>query len=415
MKEMSALTCNFVQDMFLRYYNECFHEVRVPSSFERREFAALLFRNRMMVRHKSFISVGELRNFLLADAPSDVYYSSAYYERPGAAEMSAKGWIGADLIFDIDADHIPTSCDRTHDEWVCEKCGFSGKGITPEKCPVCGGEKFDENTWLCEVCLDSAKSETIKLLGLLTDDFGIADEKIHVFFSGHRGYHVHVTDEALRSIDTLERKEIVDYVCALGFDTVLQKVDGANMQSLSIEDCGWRGRVARGIHEFVLNAKPTDYEATGLGRNIGKIIEKNKDSLLKNLEGRRNPKKLKGLGPETWRKIAEYTVGNKAVHIDTVVTTDIHRLIRLTGTLHSKTGLKKVEFPASKIREFDPFTSAIAFKEGTATVSVIRAPRFRIGDQTYGPYMNEKVKLPTAAAMLLLCKKLAEVAAQNVQ
>ena len=415
MKEMSTPTCNFVQNMFLKYYTECFHEIGIPPSFEKREFAALLFRNRIMVRHKSFTSARELECFLRADVPSDVYYSSAYYEQPGASEMSAKGWIGADLIFDIDADHIPTSCDRTHDEWTCEKCGFSGKGITPERCPACGGEKFNENTWLCEVCLDSAKSETIKLLDMLINDFGVAEESIHVFFSGHRGYHIHITDETMQCTDALARKEIVDYVCALGFDRVLQKIDENNMQTLSMEDHGWRGRIAKGIHDFLLDARPQDYAAIGLGKNIGNIIDTNKDSILKDLEERTKSKKPKGLGPETWRKIVEHALEHKTAHVDTVVTADIHRLIRLTGTLHNKTGLKKVEFPASTIRRFDPFTSAIAFKEGTTTICVSKAPRFRMGNETYGPYNNEEIKLPTAAAMLLICKNRAEVNSQNVQ
>jgi len=29
--------------------------------------------------------------------------------------MENKGWIGADLIFDIDADHIETRCKTEHD------------------------------------------------------------------------------------------------------------------------------------------------------------------------------------------------------------------------------------------------------------------------------------------------------------
>jgi DNA primase small subunit len=401
--------------MFLKYYTECIHEIGIPLSFEKREFAALLFRNRAMIRHKSFTTVRDLECFLQADVPSDVYYSSAIYEQPGASEMSAKGWIGADLIFDIDADHIPTSCDRTHDEWTCEKCGFSGKGITPERCPACGGEKFDENTWLCEVCLDSAKSETIRLLDMLMNDFGVAEESIHVFFSGHRGYHIHVTDAAMQSMETLARKEIVDYVCGLGFDRVLQRIDGDNVRTLSVADHGWRGRVAKGIHLFLRDAKPQDYVALGIGKNIGNTIDKNKDSILKSLEERTSSKRFKGLGAETWKKIVEHVLENEIAHVDTVVTTDIHRLIRLTGTLHNKTGMKKVEFPASTIRRFDPFTSAIAFKEGTTTICVSKAPEFRLGNETYGPYDNEEVKLPTAAAMLLICKNRAEVIAQNVR
>ena len=51
---------------------------------------------------------------------------------------------------------------------------------------------------------------------MLDDDFGFSLNELHVFFSGHRGYHVHVEDEAVRSLDAMARKEIVDYVTGLG-------------------------------------------------------------------------------------------------------------------------------------------------------------------------------------------------------
>jgi len=99
----------------------------------------------------------------------------------------------------------------------------------------------------------------------------------------------------------------------------------------------------------------------------------------------------------------------QSAKIDTVVTTDIHRLIRLTGTLHGKTGFKKVEFSVSDLDDFDPFKSAIAFKGSAVTVFVSDAPEFRIGDEIFGPYKIQKVELPTAAALLLVCKSRAEV------
>jgi len=99
----------------------------------------------------------------------------------------------------------------------------------------------------------------------------------------------------------------------------------------------------------------------------------------------------------------------QSAKIDTVVTTDVHRLIRLTNTLHGKTGLKKIEISITDIERFDPFKSAIAFKEGTVKVLASDAPEFRLGDQTYGPYKNQQVELPTAAALLLLCKGRAEI------
>ena len=99
----------------------------------------------------------------------------------------------------------------------------------------------------------------------------------------------------------------------------------------------------------------------------------------------------------------------QSVKIDTVVTTDIHRLIRLTNTLHGKTGLKKIEVPITGIEHFDPFKSAVTFKKGTVTVLVSDAPKFRLGDETYGPYKEQEIELPTAAALMLLCKGAAKV------
>jgi len=52
---------------------------------------------------------------------------------------------------------------------------------------------------------------------------------------------------------------------------------------------------------------------------------------------------------------------------------------------------------------FDPFRDPIAF-EGEETVRVTEAPAFRMGEDIFGPYTNQDVTLPTAAAMLLLCK-----------
>ncbi len=88
------------------------------------------------------------------------------------------------MIFDIDADHIAISCSKVHDKWTCGNCGFTGKGIEPEKCLVCGGEKFEVSTWPCENCLGSAKMETVKLLDILTQDFGFSEKELHVFFRG---------------------------------------------------------------------------------------------------------------------------------------------------------------------------------------------------------------------------------------
>jgi DNA primase small subunit len=249
----------------------------------------------------------------------------------------------------------------------------------------------------------------MKLCDMLMKDFGFSDREIRVFFSGHRGYHVHVENEAVKDLDGVARKEIVDYVCGLGLGTPFHGLDGKGVNMLGLNDPGWRGRVAKGIHDFVSDAKAEEYRGIGLKGKVAEALVKNRIAILRNLSESRPWDAIKGVGPETWKKIVEHFVMSQSASVDTVVTTDTHRLIRLGETLHGKTGLKKMEFPVRAITDFDPFKSAIAFKEGTATVLVSSAPRFRLGDQTFGPYENLKVELPTAAAVLLICRKRAEV------
>jgi DNA primase small subunit len=375
---------------------------------EHREFGFLLFRGRIMLRHKSFRNSGELKASLETTAPSDVYHSSAYYERP-TAEMEEKGFLGADLIFDIDADHVPTPCGKIHDRWICSKCGFAGKGPSPEKCPACGESKFDAKTWICDVCLESAKNETIKLLDMLTEDFGFADKEIKAYFSGNRGYHVHVGSENVKLLDSLARKEIVDYIIGLGFKTELHRVIDKGRVLIDPNAGGWKQRAVKRLERFIERAPTAEMEAIGLNKRAAGLLDKNRGKLLEDIK-KKSYLDVKGVGPGNWEKIVEWIVGQQSAKIDTVVTTDTHRLIRLAGSLHGKTGLMKAEASLSGFDEFDPLKEAVAFKDGQVTVDVTEAPEFRIGDSTYGPFKNAaQVELPTAAALFLCCRGAAEV------
>jgi len=411
---MFSSSLSFVLGKFAEYYQQQSSIISPPASIESREFGFLLLKERIMLRHKGFRSVDDLRSSLKTIVPSDVYYSSAYYERP-EEEMKGKGWLGADLIFDIDADHIPTPCGKVHDIWVCSNCGAVGRGVSPKKCPQCGEQKFNEKTWPCEVCLESAKVEAIKLIDALMKDFGFSSEELKVGFSGHRGYHVHVESEEVRALDSMARKEIVDYVLGIGLEAEfhgLGERGGKGDRVLAgpeLDDSGWRGRIARGTYDLLLTASPEELEKIGLKKKGIDTITEHKESLLESWKEKGPWGIIKGIGAESWRKIAQYGVETQSVKIDTVVTTDIHRLIRLTNTLHGKTGLKKIEVPITGVEHFDPFKSAVTFKKGTVTVLISNAPQFRLADETYGPYKEQKIELPTAAALMLLCKGAAKV------
>jgi len=405
---MDLKSISFVQRMFRNYYKREYSSKSSLLMIDRHEFGFALFEG-WMLRHKSFKSSDELKQFLQNSVPSDAYCSCAYYEDP-EADMDRKGWLGADLVFDIDADHIPTSCDKLHDKWVCGVCGLTGKGLTPSNCPVCGAEKFEVSTWPCEVCLNSAKTETTKLLDALTQDLGLSEKDVHVFFSGHRGYHVHVENEDTRTLDSIARKEIVDYVSGLGLDVLSHGLNERSLREAQPSQgppsgkSGWSRRLTLGMRNFILNAGEEDLMEIGLKKKKAEKLLSNRNMILENWLKRGTWGAVRGIGFETWRKIAEYSAKLQSARIDTVVTTDIHRLIRLTSTLHGKTGLKKVEFSVSVIDDFDPFKSAIAFKSGAITVFVTDAPEFRLRDEIFGPYRKKSIELPTAAAMLLICK-----------
>ena len=401
---------DFVYQKFCEYYQDPLTVIPAPILSSQREFAYLLFKERFMVRHKRFEAIRTLRSVLSETVPSDVYHSCAYYENPDF-DMDKKGWLGADLVFDIDADHIPTTCDKIHDEFTCTKCGFSGKGLIPEVCPACEATKFESKTWPCELCIKSARDETAKLLDMLENDFGFSLDELHVFFSGHRGYHVHVEDEAVRSLDAMARKEIVDYVTGLGLAILdkdaKEKSKRSATKKFNLHNFGWNKRIKLGMQNFLVNATKDDLKNVGINN---KALLSNRGAIIKRCITDGRWESINGVSVQTWLKLAEHVRELQMANIDTVVTTDIHRLIRMNGTLHGKTGLKKVEFPAKNLQDFDPFTGAVAFKKGNAKVLVSDAPEFKMSGETLGPYKNQTVELPVAAAVMLICKGRAKVA-----
>ena len=59
-------------------------------------------------RHLGFSSAGDLHQILTRSSPPhSCFHSTAYYDRPSEWKMADKGWRGADLIFDLDGDHLP--------------------------------------------------------------------------------------------------------------------------------------------------------------------------------------------------------------------------------------------------------------------------------------------------------------------
>jgi DNA primase small subunit len=347
------------------------------------------------------------------ESPAHAFHSAAYYETPDASQMPLKGWLGADLVFDIDADHLNCACQKRHDSWWCLDCGYREKGTRPERCPKCGGARIDELKWMCEECLGKAKEEAIKLIeNFLVSDFGVSRSQLMVVFSGHRGYHVHCYSDEARLLGSQERREIVDYIQATGLDLKFHGFpeDAHGLpRGPDIRTPGWERKMAQGIRD--LFQTPDRLLKVGeLRAQQREILRSEADTIYKRLLEEPpiyvTPKRV---GPTAWQAIAQHVIRKATAVIDEPVTTDVHRLIRLPGSLNGKTGFLVKKLEVGSLQAFDPFRQAQVF-EGTAEVFVDDSPAFRIGDVEYAPMHQVKKQLPLSVAIFLLCKGVAKLA-----
>jgi len=394
----------FVEEQFRRWYAGNSETIPAPIDLTHREFAFLTFHGRTMYRHISFNALDELRRYLRANAPSHSYHSSGYYDDP-TADMARKGWRGADLVFDIDADHFHLPCQEEHDRWRCRNCDNHGTGHPPEICG-CGKAQFETETWLCERCLQAAKHETQKLLDILIQDFGVATDDLTTNFSGNRGYHVHVHSEGMIPLDQQARREIVDYIMATGLEAEYQGFSQRNRGAHpTLAEGGWRGRTARALYDYIQEVTPDEVKSMRLSGRATKSITDDKERLLTTLMNKHPSNVTSLIDPKSLKTVLERAVKLQASEIDTVVTTDIHRLIRLANTLHGKTGWQVQTIPYGSLPDYDPLTRAAVITGDPVPLEFRWAPKIKINDVEYGPYEDEQAELPLSAALFYLCKK----------
>lgn len=388
----------FVKKMFKKYYAKWDGEP--PKDYGMREYAFIPSRKGDVVRHKAFDTWDEVREFLRKNAPLHVFYSSAYYLQPSVPDMDAKEWVGADLIFDIDVDHIYTPCKEEHDKWMCLDCGTVGKGVLPEACPKCSSKRMDAKTWFCDKCLEAAKEETIKLVeDYLIQDFGFSPKEVSIIFSGRRGFHVHVENDIVKNLDQRARREIVDYVKGIGLAMPSKK---RKVLVPTLNASGWHGRMAKGVYELINSHSVEDLVGL-LGLKRSPQLEEVIKDLAKMLEECRDYPVLKGMALKVWLKAIEKAVEYKRCEVDERVTTDIKRLIRLPGTLHGGTGLIVMKVALKDVETFNPYMHAVAFKKDNVKVRILSMPRITFLGQDWGPYNDEEVELPLGLAIYLLC------------
>ena len=264
--------------------------------------------------------------------------------------MTKKNILGADLIFEFDAE--------------CK-----------------------HNNLACPECLEKAKRDTIRLIeDFLVPDFGFDKKDISVSFSGSRGYHVYVVNDAVKQLSGEARRQLVDYLQAKNLDVKSIIRRGATLSSK-----GWSGRLAKAAYEHV---KSSDQK---------KFAEK-EDVLKKMSEG--NYDLFMG-AHSFWDKTLNEQVIHLSSAIDQSVTIDLSRLIRLPSTLHGGSSLL-CQY-VDNLDKYNPFSDAVVFYNPPMKIKLTKdVSELVLREETFGPFIHgQETSLPEYAALYLICKEAA--------
>ena len=336
---------------FSRYYASLSaNDLWTPPRLRNREWMFIQWGDKPVDRHRGFSSEESLLSYLQQKGPHSSFHSTAYYRKPMERKMIDKDWLGADLIFDLDGDHLPGVSDADFPSMI---------------------SLIQEQAW-------SLWND------FLEPEFNMKKEFAQFTFSGHRGFHIHVRDPTLMGLDSNARREIVSYIRGQGLEV---------NAILSGDRSGWRDRIEfgkqsvleklRAIGEKSDNSKQFLDEFHGLlntnvNHNGGRGVSKNRiitlaESVLskERIERLSSDHNLAVFGKETgtfWDlvKLDKSVVLGTAGETDENVTVDVKRVIRHLGSLHGKCGLRVTEVPYDRLdpdgyNPFNPLLETVAF------------------------------------------------------
>lgn len=332
---------SFVLKRFSDYYQKA--EFRIPG-IEKREFG-FGTEKKIDARHLSFANAQELRSFLVNSTPLYVSHSAAYYAHPAATPMERKGWLGADLVFDLD---------------------YEAQGKHTSK------EEFGR-----------VRADALRLIEeFLIPDFGVRKEFISVNFSGNRGFHIHVRDSRFSRLRGDERKEIIEYVkgTGLSYDAFFSKEEAGRSGGRAVfresgpvpSPSGYAGRFGG----MVLRMLETEPEA------LSRIFKdrKKRDAFASGI--RAGNWSMRSLTPTLDRKLREMAerLSLRTVNIDSGVTQDASKLIRVPDSLHGGTGLRAKTIPLPALQFFEPMRDAVALPSTPVKIAALEEiPSMEIG------------------------------------
>ncbi|MDP6869717.1 MAG: DNA primase small subunit domain-containing protein [Candidatus Poseidoniaceae archaeon] len=380
---------------FTQYYRTA--ALWTPPRLKSREWMFIPFGNGNPLRHKSFSNIEDVRKFVCERPQHSCFYSTAYWKRPHELKMADKDWLGTDLIFDLDGDHLPGVTDRDFPAMI---------------------EVIQEQAW-------SLWND------FLEPDFGFKEDYLQVTFSGHRGFHLHYRDPSYLHLNSESRRELVSHIRGVGVEVV-----DLFERSQSPHATGWAKRIRKGFDDVVGkldeiysgNNEHLKTMEAGLREmldregikglrstaSIRKLAELMQDKGRRDrvLSGRFQALNNHGSLLQNLIKSDSSVILGSAGETDEVVTIDTRRQIRWPGSLHGKSGMKVTEFPLSRLdpsksNSFDCLSEGIALsRQEKVSVEIIEDDVVaRFDDTVIDSPRGTIIETHEAGATFLVLKK----------
>ena len=315
--------------------------------------------------------------------------------------MDEKEWMGAELIFDLDADHLEGAAEMTYAQMLVK-----------------------------------IRSEMINLVdSFLLGDLGFSEDQVHITFSGGRGYHAHVRTPDVMGLGTHERRELVDYITGTGLNidwvfpfnrvATSQVVTGTGVRTNVAKDRlippedsgGWKLRMRNGLMDVVndfcdgdVKSIKTEYPSIKGSGNA--TVLKAQDELRKsrNVLFRKNTMAVLSQSTQTMLvKIMKEDVAYRlSGEVDEPVTADIKRLIRLPGSVHGKSGLRVTPITRSQLTDFDPLQMAVPeeYSDDPVKITMRRPASLDMKGERFT--LDGETEVPEFAAVFLIGRKMAD-------
>jgi DNA primase small subunit len=370
-----------------------------PPRVKTREWMFIPFGGAPPLRHKSFSDVGQVKSFLSQRAMHSCFYSTAYWKRPYELKMSDKLWQGADLIFDLDGDHLPGVTDRD----------FPG---------------------MLEVIQDQAWA---LWNDFLEPEFGFSEDYLQVTFSGHRGFHLHYRDPRLFHLDSEARRELVSHIRGEGVD-----VQGGLARYHDRNAKGWTQRIRDGMDAMIATLRAINRGDEGSSRELrrleaalqslqdreGNTSQRSATAIKRLAELMDHDNRVRRLKEGKFELLGNYqtlflnllkadasVVLGSAGETDEVVTIDVRRQIRWPTSLHGKSGMRVTEFPLARLdpdssQSYNPLNEAfvLGMDEAHEVEWVVDDAVAQFGDRRLESTLGERFQIHESGATFLVLK-----------